>query len=309
MFGDWDQRTHRISWASGARIALAAVAVSALVGGCSSDDSGAPVSKRRCAAVQAEELSKIIESDMVLQKAEKGSTLCRFTNAEQTVDVQLSVDGPVEAGLAELLLTEPEPVKDLGDEAWFTTRNTPLGTRLVVRKKGALLTIDLGAPRLTAKNRKAIATAIGEAGVENLPRLAVKEPTGERGEAACERFAADEASVVLGGVPEVTPTSPPGSCELTVEAQDLSVLVSVLLESGATEGHLDAIAGGAPDAEKTTVGALPAYWIPATGGADSGGQLDVLDDTRLLQIAVLGVDLKEGEGLALATGIAQIATA
>ncbi|MFN8017443.1 MAG: hypothetical protein U0P45_04895 [Acidimicrobiales bacterium] len=290
------------------RLGVAAALLGVGASACTSD-AKPPESNRRCAVVQADELSDLAGTKVELLKADKGSTVCRFVSKDGSVEIRTSVDGPVEAGLPELLLTEPTKVDGIGNEAWYATRNTPLGTRLLARRKGALLTLDLSAIKMTGKERRALAKEIAKAGVPNLPNLPVKAAAGLRGKAACERYATDEVSVALGGVPTVTPSTPPGSCLLEVDDQDLTASVSVLMETGAGTTQLDGLVAGVPDAQKTKVGDAPAYWIPSTQGPSTGGQLDVLSNGKILQIAVIGQGFAKGEAQQVATSLAKTATA
>jgi len=285
---------------------LAVTGVAALVlSGCSGGDD-APESKRACAVVQADELSDIVGEDMTLAKADPGTSVCTFDSESGTKVVRLSVEGPVEPGLAKLLLAEPEAVKGLGNEAWISTEDVPLDARLLVRKGGALLTVDLAASQLSRKDRRALATEIGEAGVDELPKMKAKKATGERGAEACDRYDTEAIATALGGIPTITPTSPPGSCRLTVEASNLTVAVTPLVEQGATPEQLDSVVAAVDSAEKTKVGEDPAYWIPSPA-QDSGGQLDVLTGKRLLQVAVIGEDVTSDEGKAMAIAVAEVA--
>lgn len=288
------------------KLGVAASVLAVVVVGCSNDDPE-PETKRACAAVQPSELSDIADTKLDLLEAEEGSTICRFVNSDGSVEVQTMVEGPVEAGTPELLLSNPKELKDIGDEAWIATKDTRLGTKVIVRKGGSMLTIDLGASKLTGKEREALAIAIAEAGVENLPEQKVKPAGGQRGEEACERYTTDEVTVLLGGVPVVTPSTPPGSCQLVVEDENLTVRIGVLQESGATEDSLDAIVSAIETPVEAKVGENPAYWIVSTAGPEAGGQLDVLDDDRLLQVAVTGTGFATDEAQALATEIATIA--
>lgn len=288
------------------RLGVAAALLGVTATGCTSD-AKEPESTRRCAVVQADELSDLAGTKVELLKAEKGSTVCRFVSKDGSVEIRTSVDGPIEKGLPELLLTDPDKVDDIGNEAWFATRNTPLGTRLLARRKGALLTVDLSAIKLTGKQRRQLAEDIAAAGIDALPNLPVKQAAGLRGEAACERYTTDDVAVVLGGVPTVTPSTPPGSCLIEVEDQSLTASVSVLMETGAGQPQLDAVVAGVPDKEKAKVGSAPAYWLPSTQGPSTGGQLDVLSNGKILQIAVIGKGFAKGEAQALATELAQTA--
>lgn len=288
------------------RVGMALAALGVAASACSSDSS-APESERRCAVVQSKDISELAGTKVELLQAEKGSSTCRYASKDGSVEVRLGVDGPVEKGFPKLLLTQPSKVEGVGDEAWFGTRNTPLGTRLLARRRGALLTLDLSATKLTGKQRRALAEEIAALGVPNLPKMAVKASTGLRGDAACAPFKSKEIAVALGGVVQVTPTAPPGSCHIDVPDQQRSAGVTVLMESGAGQAQLDSIVAGAPKATKTTVGKAPAYWIEASQGPTSGGQLDVLANGKVLQASIFGQGFAPGEAQAIATKLAQAA--
>jgi hypothetical protein len=292
---------------AGAAVGVAALALAVGLAGCSSDDGGAKVARRRCEVVTADDLSDLTGAKLTLGKATKDPSVCRFRSSDERTEVRLTIEGPVEAGQAALTMTTPRPVAKLGDEAWSTTQNAPLDAELVVRKAGTLLIVDVADESRGPQARIALATKIARAALPHLPVMKLKEPSGPRGEAACQRFETKAVQALVGGVVVVTPSAPVGSCRLTAAALSRTIDVSVLIETGATRQQLDGFVAGVDSEVATTVGDRPGYWIPSPSGAGNGGQLDLLDDGRILQVSVIGVELPEGKAQALATSIAEIA--
>lgn len=288
---------------------LMLVAALILTTACSDSDDPAPASNRRCAVVDAGDISELVDTAVTLQKAGAAPAVCRFSDSEEAVDVRIEVGGPVEAGQPKLLLDDPGQIRGLGSEAWWSTTNTPLEVRVLVRQVGALLTIDLTAPDLKPGEKRAAAVGIAEKAVARLPKVALPKPGGPRGAKACAPFKDPAVEVALGGAPVLTPTNPPGSCSLVLEARGLTVVVNVLVDKRATPQMLSDIVKGAPEAAPAAVGGLLGWWIEAPGGDASGGQLDVLDGQRLLQIAVLGSELEPGTALTMATAVGKVALA
>ncbi|MCB0963404.1 MAG: hypothetical protein KDA98_08895 [Acidimicrobiales bacterium] len=278
-----------------------------LVAGCSGSDA-APESDRPCAVVQADEVSDIVGTQVTLEDPVEGSRECRFSDDEGTIQVFLTVDSPVETGLPELLLTDPEPIEDLGDAAYSATDDVPLDVRVIARVGGSMLTVDVGAPTQTRRARLALATEVAEAGLPQLPEADPAEPEGERGDEACARYETDEVAALLGGVPTVEAVAPPGSCALSLGSADLEVQVTVLLESGATVAQLESLVAAVDTDVETTVGEAPARWVPSPAER-TGGQLDVLDGDRILQVAVLADGLANADAQDLATALAAVAIA
>lgn len=300
------------SMAKGAGVRVAAtggLALALVLAACSSDDGEAKAAPRRCEVVSAGDLSDLVGSDMALEAVGKNRATCRYVSDDERIEVRLTIEGPVEAGQAALSMTTPKAVAKLGDEAWVTNQNAPLDTQLVMRKGGTLLQVDLADESRTPKDRIALATSIARAGVARVPVMKVKQPTGPRGEAACKPFETDAVEELMGGVVVVTPSAPVGSCRLTAAALNRSVDVSVLVESGATQAQLDAFVSNVDSESPVKVGEDPGYWIPSPAGESNGGQLDLLDSGRIVQVAVIGVEFPAGEAQALATSIAEIAVA
>lgn len=294
-------------WGTRTTRGVGAIALGALVlgaAGCSGDDEA--TSDRRCAVVQAGELSDIVGADLELAKAGEDKRVCEFSSEDGSTSVILTVDGPVEVGLPELLLTDPQRLEGIGNEAWYARRDVPLDVRGMVRRGGSLLTIDLRVPGTSNDARKALVREIAEAGVGELPTLKAAAADGPRGDDACAGYDTSEIAAALGGVPVVGPVAPPGSCELVVEQADVSVRVTVLLDENATEQSLEQVVAAIEDPLPVEVDGNPAFWIEPPDGA-TGGQLDVLDGDRLVQVAVIGASLDEEESLAAATTVAEAA--
>lgn len=289
------------------RLGAGALALVLVAAGCSSDEA-APPSDRDCAVVQADELSDIVGVDVVLRDPEDGGRECRYSDDDGTVEVFLTVDSPVEVDLPELILTEPEPIEDLGDLAFAARQDVPLDVRVVALVGGSMLTVDLGAPTETRRARLATATEIAKAGLDDLPEADPAEPTGQRGDEACDRFSGDAVAELLGGVPTVEPVAPPGSCAIALGSADLEVRVSVLLESGATPAQLESLVSAIDTSVEVDVDGAPARWVPATGDG-TGGQLDVLDDDRIFQVAVVADGMPDADAQQLAVDLAAIAIA
>lgn len=285
-------------------LALGAL-VTALVG-CSSD--GAPeASTRRCAVVQAPELSKITGLDLSLQPHQKGSSACTFTTEDDQTVVVLNVRGPVEPAETSLTLQDPRTEAGLGDEAWSSTTGTPLGTRLQARKEGALLTVDVRKPGATAAEERTIARAIAKAGIPELPKMPTKGAKGPRGTKACEPFTGSKAAAALGGKTTVDAVNPPGSCLITLEELHISIPVTTIVESGASRASLDALVKGAPDAKPVELAGNEGYWVPDPAAPGQGGNLTLLIDDRLVQISVIAQDLPDGDHYRLATAAGVLA--
>lgn len=279
------------------------LAVGLLVG-CSGSDAK-PESNRKCAVVQADELSDITGVRLKLIPADEDPRVCRYRGSNNPTEVDLTVTSPVEANSLKLLLTTPTRERGISDEAWSSDVDTALGYRLLARERGAMLTVDLGLDGASSTTARKAARRIAKSGVANLPDVAPKKPTGPRGTKACERFETTKVAEALGGKPEVSATMPPGSCLLTVPDKGLNVTVSVLAEL-ANEQMLGTIIKSAPDPKLTSVSGMPGYWIATPGAADAGGQLDFLDDGTLRQVSVIGTGFTGTEAQELATTIATL---
>lgn len=294
-------------WISGALGVGAGLVLVAGTAGCSKDE--APTSQRKCAVLQADELSDLVGTDLTLKPALGDKRVCTFESENGQVVVSSTVDGPVEAGFPKLLLTDPEAIKGIGNEAWFSARDVPLDGRLFVRRGGTLWTIDLrqdGVPRRTIREQL---VDIGKAGADELPATKAKKSTGARGEAACAPYVDNEdVAVALGDVPKATPVSPPGSCELSVAGEGLTVRVTPLIEDNATKDMLSGAVSQVEGPEEVEVAGAPAFWIPSTSAPGSGGQLNVLVGDRIVQVAVIGTDLEDDEAkdMAVAVGTAAV---
>ncbi|MCU1497426.1 MAG: hypothetical protein JWM47_1379 [Acidimicrobiales bacterium] len=287
------------------RVVLALVLLATTA--CSGDDGDpGPTSKRACARVQAGELGDILGVKVSLAEAGKDPARCTYTDADRKVEVQLQVVRPVEAGAAALLLTKPAKVPAVGDEAWSSQENATLGTVVVARRGGALLIVDLATPADEAEDLD-LAVSVAEAGVATLPEVAVKKPMGARGAKACAPFEVDAVTEILGAEPEATVTAPPGSCQLTLPGKGLTVVINLLTERGATVTGLEAMVANGENVEKLEVGSADARWLPNAGDTTTGGQLDVLDGDRLIQVAVIGSGLLDDKAREMAEQIAVIA--
>lgn len=283
---------------------MPALVILLVAAGCSKDDPE-PVSKRPCAVVQAKELSKIVDSKLTLRAPTKGFTGCRFTSKGNVIEVVLTPRGPVEKGQLGLELTSPRKERAIGDEAYSSTENVPLGMRLSTRKAGSAVDVDISEKGFSATDVRADARAIAAAAIPNLPKRTLKQGSGPRGAAACSPYVSSIAVKRLGGKATGTPANPPGSCTVTLVGQDLTLVVTVLADGNANQQSLDALVAAVKPA-KVPVGKGTAYWLPTPGGDKNGGQLTFLSDGRLLQVTVIGNELAKGKALELATAAAEL---
>lgn len=294
---------------AGTRRAAAGISVISLLAlaACSGGtDTTTPDSNRACAVVQASELSKITGTRLTLRPAGNLPGVCRFRSGKSATAVDLAVTHPVEADSLSLLLDLPTRERGIGDEAWSSTTNTSQAIRLLARRRGAMLSIDLSIEGGPKNRQRAAAREVAKVGVANLPKVPVAKATGLRGTDACKAFASAEVADLLGGKPEVSATQPLGSCLLTVPDKGLNVTVSTLAEN-ADEQTLKSVVASAPSPVLTDANGMPAFWIPIPKNAAAGGQLDLLDGSTLRQISVIGSGFKSDEAQQLAVDLAKLA--
>ena len=273
----------------------------------------ASVRKRPCSVVTEAEVREAVGHEV--KASTKDGLPCRYTatNPDES-SVVVEVRNRATADAATRLLPNGKPIEGLGSDARFDPQGGPLGARLVVRRGGTLVLVDLGPVPSTDTSSKGQTVAIARDALRRAPRskVASSKPAGKTTpDDPCARLAANDGKAlakVVGVAVTVTPSYPSG-CAVTVPGLGMAT-VQIERLAGPASKIVDGL-GRATDGKawpKVAIADLgeSAAWLsdPTAPGA---GQLAVAADGQLLTVSTDRTPGTANAGQLLATAVARTA--